>query len=374
MFVFLVRRVLLLSAVVVGISFGAFALVYGFVYDEDYVLQCGFTCENDFFYQEVYERAVARVAEQEGFNRPMVVQFADYLCGGLCIPNARRDGVIRGDFGRHWWLGRDLSFHLGITLPISAQLGFAALVVLYAIGIPLGVLGAAKRGTWIDTWLSVACTVVKSVPVFFLAPAVLIVVVLRLEIIEPPFGWEGLFRANSILHVGLMALVAMPLVVRTTRAGVIDALNQDYVRTARAKGLPERMVLRRHVMRNALTPLVDGVPPDSGRAPDRASCRRVCLWHRWLRQVVHSFVPRQGVGDGLGWDSAGAGRVGGLQPGRRSAALGAGPEDPTRRRGLAEPNGRSSTRGVTRPGRGWPLGVADFAFDGSPRAPLDTRR
>ena len=261
MFAFLVRRVLLLSAVVVGLSFGAFALVYGFVYDEDYVLQCGFTCENDFFYQEVYERAVARVAEQEGFNRPMVVQFADYLCGGLCIPNARRDGVIRGDFGRHWWLGRDLSFHLGITLPISAQLGFAALVVLYAIGIPLGVLGAAKRGTWIDTWLSVACTVVKSVPVFFLAPAVLIVVVLRLEIIEPPFGWEGLFRANSILHVGLMALVAMPLVVRTTRAGVIDALNQDYVRTARAKGLPERMVLRRHVMRNALTPLVDGVPP-----------------------------------------------------------------------------------------------------------------
>ena len=154
MFVFLVRRVLLLSAVVVGISFGAFALVYGGVYDEDYVLQCGFTCENDFFYQEVYERAVARVAEQEGFNRPMVVQFADYLCGGLCVPNARRDGVIRGDFGRHWWLGRDLSFHLGITLPYRRSSASPRSSFCTRLASPWA-LAAVKRGTWIDTWIAV---------------------------------------------------------------------------------------------------------------------------------------------------------------------------------------------------------------------------
>ena len=73
--------------------------------------------------------------------------------------------------------------------------------------------------------------------------------------------WEGLFSASSILPVVVVALVAMPLVVRTTRAGVIDALCQDYVRTARAKGLPERMVITRHVIRHALTPLVSGLVP-----------------------------------------------------------------------------------------------------------------
>ena len=77
-------------------------------------------------------------------------------------------------------------------------------------------------------------------------------------------GWEGLFTVSYILAVVLAALVAMPGVVRTTRAGVIDALNQDYVRTARAKGLPERMVLRRHVMGTALTPLVTGLVPTLG--------------------------------------------------------------------------------------------------------------
>ena len=73
--------------------------------------------------------------------------------------------------------------------------------------------------------------------------------------------WEGLFSASSILPVVVVALVAMPSVVRITRAGVIDALSQDYVRTARAKGLPERMVVSRHVLRTALTPLVSGLVP-----------------------------------------------------------------------------------------------------------------
>ena len=73
--------------------------------------------------------------------------------------------------------------------------------------------------------------------------------------------WEGLFSASSILPVVVVALVAMPSVVRMTRAGVIDALSQDYVRTARAKGMPERMVVSRHVIRSALTPLVSGLVP-----------------------------------------------------------------------------------------------------------------
>ena len=148
-------------------------------------------------------------------------------------------------------------------------------MILYAVGVPLGTLAAVKRGAWIDRWIAVGCTAVKSVPVFVLGPVLMIVVVLRLEIMDPPgWGhqyrhwlldqdplWEGLFSASSILPVVVVALVAMPLVVRTTRAGFVDALSQDYVRTARAKGMPERMVVSRHVIRSALTPLVSGLVP-----------------------------------------------------------------------------------------------------------------
>ena len=274
MFAFLVRRVLLLSAVVVGLSFGAFALVYYGANYETYVIGCEPGYDSEQCPPELY----ARLLEGNGLNRPLVVQFADYVCGGLCVPDARRDGVVRGDFAVYYYgLFRHESAVIRTSLPVSAQLGLAALVILYAVGVPLGTLAAVKRGAWIDRWIAVGCTAVKSVPVFVLGPVLMIVVVLRLEIMDPPGWepgnqyrhwlldqdplWEGLFSASSILPVVVVALVAMPLVVRTTRAGVIDALCQDYVRTARAKGLPERMVITRHVIRHAVTPLVSGLVP-----------------------------------------------------------------------------------------------------------------
>ena len=274
MFVFLIRRVPLLSAVVVGLPLAWFAFVY---YGTDYrlnVVGClpGPVVHCDW---EHYPRAL----EIEGLNRPFFVQFADYVCGGLCVPDAKREGVVRGDLGGHYGYyrsspdapdGARYVYHsdhdtsniiIRASLRVSAQLGLAALVILYAVGVPLGTLAAIKRGAWIDRWIAVGCTAVKSVPVFVLGP--MIVVVLRLEIMDPmdPWGWEGLFSARSILPVVLVALAAMPWVVRITRAGVIDALSQDYVRTARAKGMPERMVVSRHVIRTALTPLVSGLVP-----------------------------------------------------------------------------------------------------------------
>ena len=270
MFAFLVRRVLLLSAILVGVPFAAFAFIY---YGTEYklsVVGCAYPASSaPYCGQAGYSRAM----EIEGLNRPFVVQFADYVCGGLCVPDARRDGFVRGDFGGHYvlflWLAdggvnevhstSDTIVRAG--LPVSAQLGLAALVILYAVGVPLGTLAAIKRGAWVDTWMAVASTAIKSTPVFVLVPVVWIVVVLRLEILDPPSGWEGLFSASSILPVVVVALVAMPSVVRMTRAGVIDALSQDYVRTARAKGMPERMVVSRHVIRSALTPLVSGLVP-----------------------------------------------------------------------------------------------------------------
>ena len=281
MFMFLVRRVLLLSAVVVGVLFAAFALVYYGTNYKLWVTGCDYGDMDIECDAEIY----ARASETVGVNRPFVVQFADYVCGGLCVPDARRDGLIRGDitgvvtgrgagyYTNGWLFPIDRSDIIRASLPVSAQLGLAALVILYAVGVPLGTLAAAKRGAWIDRWIAVGCTAVRSAPVVVLGP-ILIGVALRLEIMDPPgwgyryrsWGadqplWEGLFSVSSILPVVVVVLVAMPWVVRMTRAGVIDVLSQDYVRTARAKGMPERMVVSRHVIRSALTTLVSGLVP-----------------------------------------------------------------------------------------------------------------
>ena len=294
MFVFLLRRSIVLSAVVVGVLFAAYAFVYYGTNHQLWVTGCeppGYhPHRSEYPPPECDPETYARLLEIAGLNRPFVVQFADYVCGGLCVPDARRDGVVRGDFAVYYFGlfihesdiidESDIIEKSGIvraSLPVSAQLGLAALVILYAVGVPLGTLAAVKRGAWIDRWIAVGCTAVKSVPVFVLGPVLMIVVVLRLEIMDPPGWepgyqyrhwlldqgplWEGLFSASSILPVVVVALVAMPLVVRTTRESVIDALCQDYVRTARAKGLPERMVITRHVIRHALTPLVSGLVP-----------------------------------------------------------------------------------------------------------------
>ena len=274
MFVFLLRRSIVLSAVVVGVLFAAYAFVYYGTNHKSWVTGCGppgyHPHQSEYPPPECDPETYARLLEIAGLNRPFVVQFADYVCGGLCVPDARRDGVVRGDFAVYYYglflHESDIIDKSGIVragLPVSAQLGLAALVILYAVGVPLGTLAAVKRGAWIDRWIAVGCTAVKSVPVFVLGPVLMIVVVFRLEIMDPmdPWGWEGLFSASSILPVVLVALAAMPWVVRMTRAGVIDALSQDYVRTARAKGLPERMVVSRHVIRSALTPLVSGLVP-----------------------------------------------------------------------------------------------------------------
>ena len=257
MFAFLVRRVLLLSAVVAGISFGAFAAVY---YGNNYEWYA-IGCQPGHHFEQCHPEDYAVLREVYGFDRPIVVQFADYVCGGVCVPDARHDGVVRGDFGRALREFGHYPDYARTSLLISAQLGLAALIVLYGIGLPLGVLAAAKRGTWIDTWIVVASTAVKSAPVFVLVPVLWIVAALRLEIMDQPSRWDGPFSVNSILPVAAASPRAPPLVVLTTRAGIIGALSQDYVRAARAKGLPERMVVSRHVLRTALTPLVSGLVP-----------------------------------------------------------------------------------------------------------------
>lgn len=189
---------------------------------------------------------VEKLRHLYGLDRPFWVQFGDYMWD-----------LARGNFGTSIHSDRPVNALIRIGLPISVQLGLGAAVLLVVVGIPLGIIAAARQNTWVDYWIIAISISVRSVPVFVMAPLLLILLVLKLGIFDKlPVGWNGIFSQTAILPVILMAMPSLLIIVRLTRTGVIEVLSQNYVRTARAKGLKERMVLIRHIAKNAMTPVL----------------------------------------------------------------------------------------------------------------------
>ena len=191
------------------------------------------------------EQVVERIREQRGFNDQVVIQYVRYI-----------KNVVRGDFGESFkYRGRTVSELLKKKMWVSAQLNMAALFLSVSIGIPLGLFAALRQGTYWDT-ATVAFTLLgQSIPVFLTAPVVLLVFALKLDIL-PTHGWGGLFDTRVILPAVVMGVPGIALITRLTRASTLEVISQDYIRTARAKGLSEFTVQRRHVLRNAMIPVI----------------------------------------------------------------------------------------------------------------------
>ncbi|HAA94366.1 MAG TPA: hypothetical protein DHW65_04660 [Dehalococcoidia bacterium] len=191
------------------------------------------------------ETAVERIREQRGFNDPVVVQYGRYLAN-----------VVQGDFGESFkYRGRTVSELLRKKMWVSAQLNIAALLLSVSVGVPLGLFAAHRQGTGWDTGTVVTTLLGQSIPVFLTAPVLLLVFALKLDIL-PTHGWGGFFDTRIILPAIAMGVPGVAIITRLTRASTLDVISQDYIRTARAKGLPESVVQRRHVLRNALIPVV----------------------------------------------------------------------------------------------------------------------
>ena len=188
--------------------------------------------------------AVARIRHQMGLDKPFLVQY------GLYIKNA-----FQGDLGESYrFRGSGVSDLIGKRIWVSAQLGIAAIIISIGLGIPLGFYAALKQGTWLDTATVSATLFLMSVPVFLTAPGLLIVFALWLDVL-PTHGFEGFFSPHIILPALVLGVPGVAGLTRLTRASTLDVLSQDYVRTARAKGLPEFVVRNRHILRNALIPI-----------------------------------------------------------------------------------------------------------------------
>ena len=185
-----------------------------------------------------------------GLDRPLVEQFVIWL-----------GRILRGDFGESFFFKKQVSQLILDRVEPTLALATTTLLLTIAVSIPLGVLAAWKRGTWIDRAVMSFSVLGFSVPVFVIGYALIYLFAIELAWL-PVQGYQRLadgvggFLARLVLPSVTLAVVFVALIARITRASVLDVLNADHVRTARAKGLGELPVLLRHVLRNAAVPIV----------------------------------------------------------------------------------------------------------------------
>jgi len=161
--------------------------------------------------------------------------------------------AVRGDLGISYTSGEPVARAIGDTLPLTLELAAAAFLLSLLLGVPLGLLAAARSWSWVDHAVRTVALVGASVPGFWVAYLLILAFSVHLHVF-PPFGTGGL--SHLVLPAVTLALFDVALLARLTRAAVLETLGEDHVRTARAKGLAERRVLVMHALRPALIPLV----------------------------------------------------------------------------------------------------------------------
>ncbi len=193
-----------------------------------------------------YDEATAeRLRSSLGLDRPVIVQYADYV-----------SGAIRGDFGESLrYRGRSVGSLLVSKMWVSFQVNLAAMFVSLSIGLPLGFWIAHKQGTWLDPAAVASTLVLMSIPIMVSIPIVLWGLCLKLSLV-PCSGWGGFFDLRIIVPAITMGIPGVAGLARLMRASTLDVFGQDFIRTARAKGLSERYIDIRHVLRNAIIPVI----------------------------------------------------------------------------------------------------------------------
>lgn len=201
---------------------------------------------------------VENIRQQWGLDQPFVVQFGKYLLN-----------LLHGNMGRSMSSGWEISVELLRTLPRTLELVLFATLWSVLAGIPLGVISAVRRGTWVDR-LSMAIAVFGvTLPIFFIGLMLMYVFAFNIKIF--PMGEYGgpIWTLKGLKHIALpgitLGMFSTASLARVTRSVMLEVLGQDYIRTARAKGLSERVVTYRHALKNALIPVITLVGTNMAR-------------------------------------------------------------------------------------------------------------
>ncbi|MCA3381880.1 MAG: ABC transporter permease [Roseomonas sp.] len=185
-----------------------------------------------------------------GLDEPLLMQLLHYY-----------QGLLQGDFGKSLLLGKGVLAATMERLPVTIGLSLYALVLTLLLGVASGIIAALRQNTWVDQVAMMIAMLGISIPNFFLGLLMIIFFAVQLGWLpsggyvpfsQDPIGW---LRSTTMPAISL-ALLQAGLLARITRSGMLEVLRQDYVRTARAKGLPERQVILKHALANALIPIV----------------------------------------------------------------------------------------------------------------------
>lgn len=197
---------------------------------------------------DVDAETIEAIRAARGLDKSFPEQFTSYITN-----------LAQGDWGTSIRENRPVWDMVRNRLPISMQIGAVATLVSLLIGLPLGVLASFYHNRWVDQLIVGSSVFVNAVPIFVTGPLLLLFLVLGLEIMNVPFGWKGIFHPQVILPVTILAFGPLPTIIRQTRAGMLDVFREDYIRTAKAKGMTQSIIVLRHMLRPVLIPVATAV-------------------------------------------------------------------------------------------------------------------
>jgi peptide/nickel transport system permease protein len=212
---------------------------------------------------------IAAIREDLGLNEPLYVQFADWL-----------QRLAQGDMGKSFFFQRPVTELIVQRLEPTLALATTTIILAVLVAVPLGVIAAHNQDSWLDRAVMLFSVAGFSVPVFVTGYVLIYLFAIQLRLV-PVQGYTPLadgfwpFLQRLVLPSITLSVIYIALIARITRASVFEVLTEDYIRTARAKGLSERRVLFRHALRNAAELFSRHVPVDVRRAPKARGERAV---------------------------------------------------------------------------------------------------
>lgn len=228
---FILRRCLLALAVALAVSILTFGL-----------LRLSGDTAHELAGANATAADVQKLRKAYGLDKPLWTQYGQWA-----------GRVARGDLGRSMFFDQPVSELIATRLPVTMTLGAASLLLAIAVSIPLGILAAVRPNGWLDRMALGAALVGQALPTFWFG--LILIVVFGVHLQWLPVSGSDTWR-HFVLPCVTLAYFAMPALMRLTRAGMLDVLGADYIRTARAKGLRTGTVIFKHALRNAVVPVV----------------------------------------------------------------------------------------------------------------------
>lgn len=240
---YIIRRLLLVIPTLIGVAVAVFFLIRVMPGD---VVVVKLRADGANVSDEVIEAERRRL----GLDKPLYVQFADYMVG-----------LAHLDLGKSLWTGESVNKEIALRVPVSFQIAVMASIIAVLIAIPLGTISALYRDTWIDHGVRVLAVSGLAIPSFWLGMLIIMTLLLMFNWL-PKIGYVPLWQ-DPIANLSVTIWPALSVgyryaavATRMMRSSLLEVMREDYIRTARAKGVWTRLIMRRHALRNAMLPVV----------------------------------------------------------------------------------------------------------------------